>query len=192
MKILLVDAYDSFVYTIFYYLESLGANVMVCRHDKISLTDIEENRPDFIVLGPGPGRPECTNYSMILGGFAGIIPILGVCLGHQAIGQFYGLTIDNAKKLVHGKTSKITHDGKGCFQGVNGSLVATRYHSLAVYQVADKYRCPVVVTARSLEDDEIMGLRVESQLVESVQFHPESVSTIDGLRVFQNFVRFYS
>ncbi|HEU4327156.1 MAG TPA: aminodeoxychorismate/anthranilate synthase component II [Roseiflexaceae bacterium] len=186
MKALVVDAYDSFVYIIHQYLLKLGVQPTVVRNDQISLEQIAVQSPDFILLGPGPGHPADARYVDIIQRFGGHTPILGVCLGHQAIGLAFGGQVLRAEHLMHGKTSQIRHDGRGCFAARPNPLRATRYHSLIV---GEEGLPPCLeITARSGDDGYIMGLRHRELPIESVQFHPESVYTQDGLMLFQNFL----
>ena len=186
MKALLIDAYDSFVYIIRQYLLEAGLEVPVVRNDRITGDAIETMAPDLIVLGPGPGHPAEAGYVGILDRFAGRTPILGVCLGHQAIGLAFGGTVERARRLMHGKTSPIAHDGLGCFDGQAQPFSATRYHSLVVGE-AGLPDC-LAVSARAEDDGHIMGLRHRTLPIESVQFHPESIRTEAGARLFGNFV----
>ena len=186
MKALLIDAYDSFVYIIRQYLLEAGLEVPVVRNDRITGDQIEAMAPDLIVLGPGPGHPAESGYVGILDRFAGRTPILGVCLGHQAIGLAFGGTVERARRLMHGKTSPIAHDGLGCFDGQAQPFSATRYHSLVVGE-AGLPDC-LAVSARAEDDGHIMGLRHRTLPIESVQFHPESIRTEAGARLFGNFV----
>jgi anthranilate synthase component 2 len=184
--ILLIDNYDSFTYNIYQYLLELGAACRVVRNDKITVEEIEAEAPEAILLSPGPGRPEDAGISVqVIGRFAGKIPILGVCLGHQAIGLYFGGKIVNAKRLMHGKTSTVTSDGKGVFTGFKAPFQAMRYHSLVI----DKDSLPACleVTATS-EDGEIMGVRHRELPVEGIQFHPESIMTPMGKKMLRNFV----
>jgi anthranilate synthase component 2 len=186
MKALLIDAYDSFVFIIRQYLLALDIEPVVVRNDKLSLRQIEDLSPDFILLGPGPGHPADAHYVEVIDAYGGRLPILGVCLGHQAIGLAFGGTVLKADHLMHGKTSRIEHDGGGCFAGQDNPFRATRYHSLIV----DEATLPACleVSARSLDDGYVMGLRHRTLPIESVQFHPESIYTESGLRLFENFV----
>ncbi|MDR0517869.1 MAG: aminodeoxychorismate/anthranilate synthase component II [Fibromonadaceae bacterium] len=183
--ILLIDNYDSFTYNIYQYLLELGADVKVVRNDKITTKEIETLKPEKLLLSPGPGRPEDAGITLqAIGCFAGKIPILGVCLGHQAIGHFYGGKIIGAKRLMHGKTSKINADGKGVFAGINEPFEAMRYHSLSI----ERETLPdcLEITASS-EDGEIMGVRHKTLSVEGIQFHPESIMTPQGKKMLDNF-----
>jgi len=184
--ILLIDNYDSFVYNLRQYLAELGEEVLVRRNDSISLDEIETLAPDRIVISPGPGRPENAGIIVeVVRRFAGKMPILGVCLGHQAIAAAWGGTIKRAKSPMHGKTSPIHHDGKTIFSGLENPFVATRYHSLIV----DEESLPdqLEVSARGPEG-EIMAIRHKSFPVEGVQFHPESILTLYGKRLLHNFL----
>lgn len=187
MTILLIDSFDSFVYIIDDYLRTLGARTRVVRSNLVRLSRIAARPPDAIVLGPGPGHPRDTIYHDVLARFAGSIPILGVCLGHQAIGLAFGCEVGVLRSPRHGKTSPIVHDGRGCFSGLAPRLLVTRYHSLFV-------RVPPVlsdlrVTATSCDDSVVMGLRHVRWPIEGVQFHPESIATDGGHAMFENFLR---
>jgi anthranilate synthase/aminodeoxychorismate synthase-like glutamine amidotransferase len=188
--ILVIDNYDSFTYNLVQYLGQCGAEVVVRRNDEIDLAEIESLGPDGIMLSPGPCTPKesgvCLNVlDAALNGQIKV-PIFGVCLGHQAIGEVGGGVVKQAGKIMHGKASMIHHDGKGLFEGMPNPFSAIRYHSLVV----EKGNAPkgFVVTATSEDDDEIMGLRHESLPIEGVQFHPESVLTENGIRIVENFV----
>lgn len=185
MTVLLIDAYDSFVYIINHYLEMLDLDVTVRRNDQVSPALVEQLRPDAIVLGPGPGHPSEANYLPIIQQFAGKLPIFGVCLGHQAIGLAFGADVGVARNLMHGRTSQIKHDGEGCFSGLPNPFTATRYHSLIVHEAS--VGNDLVVTARSADDGYVMGMRHRHHMIESVQFHPESILTHGGLQIFSNF-----
>ncbi len=187
MKLLLIDNYDSFTYNLAQYLGELGAEVEVQRNDAITLDQIRDKRPGAIVISPGPCTPNEAGISMeVVRTFAGKTPILGVCLGHQCIGQVFGGSIVRAPRIMHGKTSKIFHDEKGLYAGVPNPFVATRYHSLVI----DPASVPdaLEVTAKTWED-EIMGVRHRELLVEGVQFHPESIMTTAGKLLLDNFLR---
>lgn len=189
MKTLLIDAYDSFVYIIYQYLMQLNVDVVVKRHDKISLHDVAMLAPDFIVLGPGPGHPKDAGYVEMIQKFAGTIPILGVCLGHQAIGLAFGGKIEQAKNIMHGKISEVVHDNQGCFYQQKNPFRATRYHSLIVSK--DHVPDCLEVTAYDTDDNYIMGLRHKQYALESIQFHPESICTENGIQLFSNFIKQY-
>jgi anthranilate synthase/aminodeoxychorismate synthase-like glutamine amidotransferase len=185
--ILMIDNYDSFTYNLVQYLGDLGQNVKVFRNDKISIRKIKKLSPKKIVISPGPGRPEDAGMSCnIIKEFAGKIPILGVCLGHQAIGFVYGANIVGAKKLMHGKTSKIYHNQKTIFRGILNPFEATRYHSLIV----DRKTLPsdLEITAWTNEG-EIMGLKHKKYPLWGVQFHPESILTRVGKDILANFLK---
>jgi anthranilate synthase/aminodeoxychorismate synthase-like glutamine amidotransferase len=186
-KVLVIDNYDSFVYNLVQYLGELGAEPVVYRHDAISLDDLRALEPDAVLVSPGPGRPEdagVSNDAIRAFGEAGV-PVLGVCLGHQCIGQIYGGEVVRAPKVMHGKTSEITHDGNGVFAGLPDPLTATRYHSLVV----ERASVPDVleITAET-EDGLVMGLRHRELPVEGVQFHPESILTAAGHDLLRNFL----
>lgn len=189
MKTLLIDAYDSFVYIIYQYLMQLNVEVVVKRNDRISLSEIATAAPDFIVLGPGPGHPKDAHYVEMIQKFAGKIPILGVCLGHQAMGLAFGGKIEQAKNIMHGKISEIWHDNKGCFYQQKNPFRATRYHSLIVSR--DDLPDGLEVTAYDADDNYIMGLRHKQYALESIQFHPESICTENGIQLFSHFIERY-
>ena len=185
--ILMIDNYDSFTYNLVQYLGELGAQVEVFRNDGISIGEIEALKPSRIVISPGPCTPNEAGITLgLIGKFAGRVPILGVCLGHQAIGQAFGGKVVRAKRVMHGKNSRIRHDGKGVFAGLPDSFSATRYHSLVVER-ATLPEC-LAVSAES-EDGEIMGLRHRALPVEGVQFHPEAMLTEHGHAMLRNFLK---
>lgn len=186
--ILMIDNYDSFTYNLVQYLREMASEVTVHRNDAVTVDQIEALAPDAIVISPGPGRPGDAGVSCAaIRAFAGRIPILGVCLGHQAIGQTFGATITYAKRLMHGKTSDITCDGEGLFKGLGDRpFKAMRYHSLVIDQ-ATLPDC-LTVTATS-EDGEIMGIRHKTHAVTGIQFHPESIMTPVGKRILRNFLK---
>lgn len=185
-RILVIDSYDSFVYNIVQYLGEIGADPTVVRNDALGTDDIAAMSPDGILLSPGPGRPEDAGIICdVVRAFAGRIPVLGVCLGHQAIGHVYGGRVVRAPALMHGKTSDILHEGEGVFAGLPSPLLATRYHSLVVD--ADSLPDELRVTARTA-DGLIMGLRHRDHDVEGVQFHPESILTVSGREMLRTFV----
>jgi len=184
--ILMIDNYDSFTYNLVQYFSELGAEVDVVRNDAITIEGIHHKNPDRIVISPGPGRPEDAGISVsLIKEFAGKIPILGVCLGHQAMGYAYGGNIVQAKKLMHGKTSLIYHHQKEIFKGLSNPFEATRYHSLVI----DRKTLPSCLdVAAWTDDDEIMGVRHKQYPLWGVQFHPESILTKQGKKLLQNFL----
>lgn len=185
-RLLLIDNYDSFTYNLVQAFRGLGAETLVYRNDEITLGEAQALEPTHLAISPGPGRPEGAGVSCdMIRDFAGRIPVLGVCLGHQSIVSVFGGKIISAAELMHGKTSMVEHDGQGLFQGLPNPMEVGRYHSLA----ADKGSMPdeLVVTARTAEG-EIMGVRHRDLCVEGVQFHPESVLTPDGLVLMKNFL----
>ena len=184
--ILVLDNYDSFTYNLVQYLGELGATMRVARNNKITIAEIERLAPQGIVISPGPGTPDGAGISLaLIRRFHQGTPILGVCLGHQAIGQAFGGTVTRAKKQMHGKTSAIQHDGRGVFEGLPQAFEATRYHSLVVLD--EGFPADLEVSARA-EDGEIMGLRHRRHPVEGVQFHPESILTDQGKALLRNFL----
>jgi len=185
--ILMIDNYDSFTYNLVHYLGELGEKVLVFRNDKITIEDAGKLNPDMVVISPGPCTPKEAGISVdLIKEFAGRIPILGVCLGHQSIGYAFGGNIVRAKRLLHGKTSQIYHDGKSIYEGVPMPFEATRYHSLLVE--GSSLPDELEVTAWTNED-EIMGIRHKEYLIEGVQFHPESILTKHGKDLLRNFIR---
>jgi anthranilate synthase component 2 len=185
--ILVLDNYDSFTYNLVQYLGELGAEVRVVRNDELSVDAVEALAPERLVISPGPCTPNEAGISLALvARLAGRVPILGVCLGHQAIGQAFGGRVVRACQVMHGKVSRIRHDGRGVFAGLPQDFVATRYHSLVV----ERATLPgeLEVTAQS-EDGEIMGLRHRVLAVEGVQFHPEALLTEHGHRMLENFLK---
>lgn len=184
--LLLIDNYDSFTYNLYQYLSELGAEVDVVRNDKLTLPDVRTKGPEQIVISPGPCTPKEAGISNdVIREFGGKTPILGVCLGHQCIGYTYGGVVSGAGEIVHGKTSMVSHDGKGVFKGLPNPFQATRYHSLAI-QPESIPDC-LEVTART-EKGVIMGVRHKEFLVEGVQFHPESILTTSGKELLRNFL----
>ena len=185
--VLVIDNYDSFTYNLVQYLGELGADVKVVRNDAATVGDVAALKPERIVISPGPGRPEDAGITMrVIRDLGPRTPILGVCLGHQAIGAAFGGSVVRASVPMHGKTSTIEHDGRGVFTGVDGPFVASRYHSLVVAETG--LPSDLVVTARTLEDGAIMGLRHQRWPVHGVQFHPESILTGEGHRMLRNFL----
>ncbi len=189
MRVLLIDNYDSFVYNIAQYIGELGASVIVRRNDETSIGKVKELKPDRLILSPGPGTPLDKRYfgncMEIIRGSTGI-PILGVCLGHQGIAHAFGGEVTHASRLMHGKTSMIRHDGKGVFRGLPNPFEATRYHSL----VANPFSIPpcLRMSAYSMDDCEVMGIRHVERRIEGIQFHPESILTGCGKMILKNFL----
>lgn len=184
--ILMIDNYDSFTYNLVQYMGELGADIQVYRNDKVDTDQIEKLAPEKIVISPGPCTPDKAGVSVdTVRHFAGKIPILGVCLGHQSVGSAFGAEIVKAAKLMHGKTSQVTHDGKTLFRGLPDPFTATRYHSLVIKRetLPDCFE----ITAES-DDHEIMGIRHKTLPVEGVQFHPESILTDSGKDLLKNFL----
>ncbi|BBH23317.1 glutamine amidotransferase [Paenibacillus baekrokdamisoli] len=186
--ILVIDNYDSFTYNLVQYLGELGEEIVVKRNDEIALEGIAELAPDHILISPGPCSPNEAGISLaLIDRFKGIIPIFGVCLGHQSIGQAFGGDVVRAEKLMHGKTSAIIHDGRTIFEGIPSPFTATRYHSLIVKR--ETLPDCLEITAETA-DGEIMGLRHKEYPIEGVQFHPESIITENGLTLLRNFLSF--
>ena len=185
--LLMIDTYDSFTYNLVQYLGELGAAVRVMRNDVVSLEDVVNANADRIVISPGPGRPEAAGVTMsVIRRLGETTPILGVCLGHQAIGAVFGGEVVRAVVPMHGKTSTIEHDGQGVFSGIAGPFVASRYHSLVVAERG--LPAELEITARTREDANIMGLRHKTWPVHGVQFHPESILTGEGKHILRNFL----
>ena len=186
--ILMIDNYDSFTYNIVQYMGELGADIQVKRNDQISIEEIESLNPKKIVISPGPCTPDKAGISIeAIRNFAGKIPLLGVCLGHQSVGAAFGGEIIKAGKLMHGKTSEVRHDGKTLFKNLPNPFTATRYHSLVLNRktLPDCFE----ISAES-DDNEIMGIRHKELLVEGVQFHPESILTPNGKDLLKNFIEY--
>ena len=184
--LLMIDNYDSFTFNLVQYFGELGSDVKVVRNDGISLAEVERLKPSQIVISPGPCTPGEAGVSLgVIARFAGELPILGVCLGHQAIGQAFGGKVVRAQRVMHGKVSAVRHDGKGVFAGIPDGFAATRYHSLAVER--ESLPACLEVTAQS-EEGEIMGLRHRTLQVEGVQFHPEAMLTEHGHAMLKNFL----
>lgn len=185
-RVLVIDNYDSFTYNLVQYLGELGVEPIVVRNDAITIDEARALSPDGVLLSPGPGRPEDAGMlCAAITAFAGVVPVLGVCLGHQAIGQVYGGNVVGAPHLVHGKTSPISHNNEGVFSGLPNPLDATRYHSLII----ERETLPEVLSITATTDDGmIMGVRHKSLDVEGVQFHPESILTTCGHDLLRNFV----
>ena len=184
--ILMIDNYDSFTYNLVQYLGVLGSEVEVHRNDKITLDEIESMKPERIVISPGPGTPQSAGITIsMIERFHPKVPILGVCLGHQAIGAAFGGRVLHAARIMHGKTSEISHDGRGVFRDLPDPITATRYHSLAVER---KSLPSCLEVSAEAEDGEIMGLRHQEYPVEGIQFHPESILTKEGMNILKNFI----
>jgi len=186
--VLVIDNYDSFTYNLVQYLGELGAELRVMRNDLASVDDVKAARPDRIVISPGPGRPEDAGITIsVIEQLGECVPILGVCLGHQAIGAAFGGRVVRANVPMHGKTSTIDHDGRGVFAGIDGSFAASRYHSLVI---ADEgWPDALEVAARTQEDGIVMALRHKQRPIHGVQFHPESILTGEGRTILRNFLR---
>jgi anthranilate synthase/aminodeoxychorismate synthase-like glutamine amidotransferase len=186
MNVLVIDNYDSFVYNLVQYVGARGASVVVKRND-VSLAELHQLEPDCIIISPGPGRPEDAGISGdVVRVFGMQTPILGVCLGHQVIGQVFGAEIGYAQRIMHGKVSQVHHDSQGIFSGLKNPLHATRYHSLIVRR--DHFPACLQISARA-EDGEVMGIRHRTLPIEGVQFHPESILTEGGKQLIENFLR---
>ena len=185
--ILVIDNYDSFTYNLVQYLGELGADLRVVRNDAVSVDDVVAMRPDRVVISPGPGTPDDAGISLdVIRRLGASTPVLGVCLGHQSIGQAYGATVARARTQMHGKTSEIQHQNVGVFSGLSNPFTATRYHSLVVLK--ETVPADLEITAWS-EDGEIMGLRHRQHPVQGVQFHPESILTLEGKQLLANFLK---
>jgi len=185
-KVVVVDNYDSFTYNLVQYIETLGADTRVFLNDKTNCSEISQQNPAGLLLSPGPGTPDDAGITLaVIADFAGKVPIFGVCLGHQAIGQAFGGEVVRAGRLMHGKTSLVHHDGRTIFAGMAQPFTATRYHSLLVE--ASKLPDCLEISART-DADEIMGLRHVSLPIEGVQFHPESFLTENGMRLIENWL----
>ena len=184
--VLVIDNYDSFTYNLVQYMGELGAYVEVVRNDEIQVKDVLDRKPEKIVISPGPGTPENAGISVsLIRSVQGRIPLLGVCLGHQAIGEALGGRVVRAGDIMHGKTSPIYHDNEGIFAGIDNPFIATRYHSLIV----ERESLPETLTVRAWTDDEvIMGMDCRTKLLYGVQFHPESIMTREGKRIIRNFL----
>ncbi|MCE5244808.1 MAG: aminodeoxychorismate/anthranilate synthase component II [Syntrophobacteraceae bacterium] len=184
--IMMIDNYDSFTYNLVQYLQVLGAEVRVARNDAVTVQDVQAQNPDALVISPGPSRPESAGISVpLIRALSGRMPILGVCLGHQAIAVSFGGNVVHARQLMHGKVSTVTADGKSIFRGLSSPFQAMRYHSLAVSR--DGLPDCLEVTAES-EDGEVMGIRHREHPTEGIQFHPESIMTLVGKRLLRNFL----
>jgi anthranilate synthase component 2 len=191
VKVLVLDNYDSFVYNLVQYVGELGAEPIVFRNNEVTVADVEKLTPERIIISPGPGTPLDKKYfgicNEVITRMGPKVPVLGVCLGHQGIVTAFGGAIGPARKLMHGKTSPIQHDGRGIFEHVANPIHATRYHSLSC--VESSLPCCLETTARSKDDGEVMGVRHTKHPIEGVQFHPESILTQDGKKIIANFLR---
>lgn len=191
--LLIIDNYDSFTYNLYQYFCQLGMPTEVIRNDKIDLHGIKRLNPSHLVISPGPCTPNESGISLeVIRYFAGKLPLLGVCLGHQAIAQVFGGNVVRAKQVMHGKTSLITHTGKGVFTGLNNPLTVTRYHSLVVeaQSLPDCFELTAWSTNKEGEFDEIMGFKHKNLPLEAVQFHPESIKTEQGHELLENFINY--
>ena len=188
--LLMIDNYDSFTYNLYQYFGELGVEVIVKRNDQISLKEIKDMAPGHLVISPGPCTPNDAGISLAaIERFAGEIPLLGVCLGHQSIGQVFGAKVVRANKVMHGKTCPITHDGRGVFTGLENPLTVTRYHSLVLEPESLPDCFELSAYTEHLGPREIMAIRHKTLAVEGVQFHPESILSQQGLQLLDNFVR---
>jgi len=187
--ILIIDNYDSFTYNLVQYFGELGAELEVYRNDKISIDEVKSKNPEKIVISPGPGEPKNAGISEpLISSLGGKMPILGVCLGHQSIGEVFGGRIVHAKNIMHGKTSLIYHNGKEIFEGVKNPFEATRYHSLVVERKTLPEVLSIIAETKD-KDEEIMGLKHNEYPVWGVQFHPESILTGEGMKILSNFLK---
>jgi para-aminobenzoate synthetase component 2 len=187
--ILMIDNYDSFTYNLVQYLGEMGHELLVKRNDQITIEEIEELNPNILMISPGPCSPNEAGISLeAIRHFAGKIPIFGVCLGHQSIAQVFGGDVVRAERLMHGKTSEMTHDGKTIFSGIESPLIATRYHSLIVKR--ETFPDCLEISSETAEG-EIMALRHRTLPIEGVQFHPESIMTVEGKTLLKNFIEHY-
>ena len=185
--VVVIDNYDSFTYNLVQYLGELGATVAVRRNDETTVEEISAMAPERILISPGPGRPEGAGITLdVIREFGRRVPVLGVCLGHQAIGLAFGGTVVRAPRPMHGKTSTVEHDGRGVFAGITTAFQASRYHSLVVAD--DHWPEALEITARAKEDSLVMGLRHRTWPMHGVQFHPESILTHEGRRILRNFL----
>ncbi len=193
--LLVIDNYDSFTYNLVHYFETLKQTVKVARNDEIGIHEIAALAPPHIVLSPGPGRPEDAGITLdCIKTFAGKVPILGVCLGHQAIAQHFGAAIINAKQILHGKTSRVYHCHQGIFKDLPNPLTATRYHSLVIDQnsIPNDIEITAWTNDGNSQRQEIMGIKHKTLPIEGVQFHPESILTEDGFTLLNNFICNYT
>lgn len=183
--IVVIDNYDSFTYNIVQTIGGFGVDIRVVRNDEVDIAAIEQMQPDRLLISPGPGTPSQAGISVAaIRHFAGLVPVLGVCLGHQSIGEAFGAKVVRAGRIMHGKTSMIKHDGRGVFRGVPDLFEAMRYHSLVVEDLPPCFEA----TAWTEDQGELMGIRHKEFMVEGVQFHPESIMTPDGVQLLKNFI----
>jgi len=190
--LLMIDNYDSFTFNLVHYFESLQQTVEVKRNDQITIEEIKALAPQYIVISPGPCDPDSAGISLaVIKHFSGKIPLLGVCLGHQCIAQHYGAVVEKASKVMHGKTSSLSHNNKGIFEHLNNPLTVTRYHSLIVNKDTLPDELNVDAWSHDNNSDEIMALSHKSLPIKSVQFHPESVLTEQGHQLLENFIQLY-
>ncbi|MCF7871091.1 MAG: aminodeoxychorismate/anthranilate synthase component II [Candidatus Omnitrophica bacterium] len=187
MKILVIDNYDSFTYNLVQYIQELGAETICFRNDKVTLSDLEKIRFDKIIISPGPGRPEDGGISLeLIGSYHKKIPILGVCLGHQCLGYYFGTKVVKAKKIMHGKTSLIYHRNKGIFKNIKNPFLATRYHSLVLDKKSLSNKFEIIAETG---DNVMMAIKLKRYPVYGVQFHPESILTNEGKAILKNFLK---
>lgn len=187
MKILVIDNYDSFTYNLVQYIEELGAKTVCFRNDKVTLGDLEKIRFDKIIISPGPGRPEDGGISLeLIGSYYKKLPILGVCLGHQCLGYYFGSKVVKSKKIMHGKTSLIFHKNKGIFKNIKNPFLATRYHSLILDKKSLSNKFEIIAETR---DNIMMAIKLKRYPVYGVQFHPESILTSEGKAILKNFLK---
>jgi anthranilate synthase/aminodeoxychorismate synthase-like glutamine amidotransferase len=187
MKTLVIDNYDSFTYNLVQYIEELGAKTVCFRNDKVTLGDLEKIRFDKIIISPGPGRPEDGGISLeLIGSYYKKLPILGVCLGHQCLGYYFGSKVVKSKKIMHGKTSLIFHKNKGIFKNIKNPFLATRYHSLILDKESLSNKFEIIAETR---DNVMMAIKLKRYPVYGVQFHPESILTSEGKAILKNFLK---
>jgi anthranilate synthase/aminodeoxychorismate synthase-like glutamine amidotransferase len=187
MKTLVIDNYDSFTYNLVQYIEELGAKTVCFRNDKVTLGDLEKIRFDKIIISPGPGRPEDGGISLeLIGSYYKKLPILGVCLGHQCLGYYFGSKVVKSKKIMHGKTSLIFHKNKGIFKNIKNPFLATRYHSLILDKKSLSNKFEIIAETR---DNVMMAIKLKRYPVYGVQFHPESILTSEGKAILKNFLK---
>lgn len=186
----MIDNYDSFTFNLVHYFKALGQEVNVCRNDQITINEIKQLKPKYIVISPGPCDPDAAGISLsVIQNFAGKIPLLGVCLGHQCIAQHFGATVEKSNKVMHGKTSEITHSNTGLFEGLKNPLTVTRYHSLIVNSNTLPNTLVPLAWSHDNGSKEIMALSHHTLPIESVQFHPESILTEQGHELLNNFIK---